>query len=853
MGRTEGIDTAPWMTPAIRQQIASEIAGAGQNEVFFLGRVDDQGLLHQVEVVARGRSSEVPVFLSRAEEGFQVLIHNHPGGDLTPSPADLSIASDAGGRRLGFFIVNNDGSKMNRVVEPFPEREEVLVDPVEIEQIFADGGVFSTSFPGYEQRPGQVEMAKSVARALNQGDIAALEAGTGIGKSYAYLVPAILWAVKNRSRVVVSTATIPLGEQLVHKDLPALQRVLGIDFRFALIQGRGNYACRRKTKQVATEPEIFSDDEERASWVADVIDRLGEAKHGTRQEMLGEVPAEIWSDFQSTSDQSLKARCPHYRECFYYEARRKSFGAHIVVVNHHLLFADLKLRRSTGDFDSDLVLPGYQKVIFDEGHHLEEVACHHLGAEVSRRGVLQVLGRLVASRGKRSRKESGRLPWLRSHLARHHQGHAHELLSMTVLPRVRVARQEIEAALDRLEVRVLSASHLVGDSAGQNGSLMARIGDREGLLPMTVVSPPLADVRESLDGLRGELQHCFEVLEEETFEPELEFQAGLVEMRSACRSVVEQISSIDFVLGAAGGIQPWIEMASKPVKQLVLRAAPLRVDELLAEHLYGPVSTVIQTSATLRVGESWNFLSDRLGWDHVERERIKREDFSSPFDWKRQVLLGLPGDIPDPGRAGYDQKIAEMVLDTARAADGRTFVLFTSHQALRRTAEMVRSGLQALGMPLLVQGEAPRSELLRRFVDSGHAVLFGNQSYWEGIDVPGAALSCVIIARLPFRIPNHPLEQGRAEELEARGKSPFAHLALPRAVLGLRQGFGRLIRTLDDRGVVVIGDARIVNKPYGKRFLASLPDCRRIVGTWDEVRTGLEAFFSESDVEEHTG
>ena len=849
MGRTEGINTAELLGPGVREHIAGEIDKAGQNEVFFLGRIDDEGLLYEVLVVARGSASAVPVFLSRAEEGYQVLIHNHPGGDLTPSPADLSIASEAGARRVGFFIVNNDASRIHRVVEPFPTVEEVVVEASEMEQIFGPDGVFKKSFPDYEERSGQVEMSKSVARALNDGDVAALEAGTGVGKSYAYLVPAILWAVRNRGRVVVSTATIPLGEQLVHRDLPALQRVLGIDFRYALIQGRGNYACRRKTQQVVTEPEIFGEDDERDRMVADVVERLQEAKHGTRQEMPGEVPDEVWADFQSTSDQSLKARCPHYRSCFYYEARRKSFGAHVVVVNHHLLFADLKLRRSSGDFDSDLVIPGYQRIIFDEAHHLEEVACHHLGAEVSRRGLLQVLGRLVSPPQKK-KKEKGRIPWLKGHLARHHQGEAHELLAMEVTPRIKSVRLEIESALERLEGRIRDAAHLVGEGQNRDSGLMARIGESDGLLPLTVVSPPLNDARDSLDDLRGLLQRCAELLEDEPFEPEVDFQVAVAEIKSAVRSIVEQISSIDFVLGAGGGIQPWVELSGPPHKQVIVRAAPLRVDELLSEHLYRPVASVIQTSATLRVGESWSFLSDRLGWEQVERGRLRQESFSSPFNWQEQVLLGLPTDIPEPDRSGYEERIAETIVEAARVANGRTFALFTSHRFLRRIADRIRDRLQALGMPMMVQGEAPRSELLRRFVDSGRAVLLGNQSYWEGIDVPGAALSCVVITRLPFRIPHHPLEQGRAEELESRGKSPFAHLALPRAVLGLRQGFGRLIRTIDDRGVVVIADTRIVRRPYGKRFISSLPDCRRIEGTWSEVRTALEAFFVEVDLEE---
>ena len=504
MGKTEGLDTRKLFAPEVSQRMAQAILDAGSNEVFFLGSFDETGLLDRIEVIARGTANAVPVFLERAEEGFQVLIHNHPGGDLTPSPADLSIASEAGARRLGFFIINNEATRVNRVVEPFPEKEEIPVEAKEIDGVLGGDGLFGKVLPGFEERAGQLRMAHSVNRAINDGDVAVLEAGTGIGKSFAYLVPAILWAVKNRGRVVISTATIPLGEQLAHRDLPTLQRILGVDFKFALIQGRGNYACRRKAEQVSSEPEIFAEDEEREGWIADILDRLAEAKTGTRQEMPGEVPEEIWNDFQSTSDQSLKARCPHYRECFYYEARRKAFGAHIVIVNHHLFFADLNLRKGRGDYESDLVIPGYQKVIFDEAHHLEDVASKHLGSEVSRRGMLQVLGRLLTPRKKRGR-QGGRLPWLESQLAKHHKGEVHELLGMKVIPRIHLVRKEVEQALQRLEVRLEDSRHLIEES-GRDGSLMARLGEKQGFMPMTVVTPPLLDARDSLDGLKGLLQ-----------------------------------------------------------------------------------------------------------------------------------------------------------------------------------------------------------------------------------------------------------------------------------------------------------------------------------------------------------
>jgi len=845
------LTTETQFTAEARFALASAITEAGGNEVFFFGSLDEEGRLESVEVIARGHLGAVPVFLERARE-HQVLIHNHPGGDLTPSPADLSIASEAGARRLGFFIIDNLAELVYRVVEPFAESKEIPLDLEEIASAFKRGGLLDAILPAFEERSGQVDMAVSVAQALNGDEVVALEAGTGVGKSFAYLLPSILWAVRNRGRVVVSTQTIPLGEQLISKDLPTLDRALDVEFKSALIKGRGNYACRRKTGEVARQPEMFSTDDERDRWNSEIIARLGEAKEGTLSEMPGEPPNEVWSDFQSSSDQSLKARCPHYRSCFYYEARRRAFGAHIVVVNHHLLFADLALRRSSGDFESDLVIPGYQRVVFDEAHHLEEVACHHLGAEISRRGVLQVLGRLVSSPRRKKGTERGRLPWLISNLREAQRGLSLEYLEMTVLPEVRRLRKEAEMLFLRAQVQIGDALEEAGfggpSPADPLEGLMARIGNGENEIPIEIVSGPLSDLREQLLSLRRAISKGADLLEEEPFEPAESFQGALVEYRSAIRGLGEQVSAIDFFLGADGGIQPWLEVGDGKQRNITFRAAPLRVDELLAEFLYRPLRSVVMTSATLQVGGRWSYLGERLGWDRVEGGRFRCEAFGSPFDWKRQVLLGLPTNLPAPDSPQYLVELAEVIVDSASFSKGRTFVLFTSHRMLRDVARMIDQKVKEMGFPLLVQGQAPRSELLARFVRAGNAVLLGNQSYWEGIDVPGATLSCIVVARLPFRIPNHPLELGRAEDLEARGRSPFAHLALPRAVLSLRQGFGRLIRTSTDRGVVVIADSRIRNRNYGTRFINSLPDCQRSDGTWDEIREQIAAYFSEKEM-----
>jgi len=839
------------ITAECRRSLAEELDRAKGNEVFFFGSLEEEGRLITVEVIARGHSGAVPVFLERAGD-HHVLIHNHPGGDLTPSPADLNIAGEAGARRLGFFIIDNAATRIYRVVEPFPEERTNLLDLEEIESIFSAGGLLETGIPGFEDREGQRSLAIECARSLNEGSVAAYEAGTGVGKSFAYLIPSILYAVRNRAKVVISTRTIHLGEQLLTQDLPTLARVLPEEFRYALIKGRGNYACRRKTELVRRSPELFtdeSDDEEapteRSGWISEILERLAVSKEGSRSDLPHEPPADVWADFSSSSDQSLKARCPHYRECFYYSARRRAAGAHIIVVNHHLFFADLAVRRGSGDFAGDLVIPGYSRVIFDEAHNLEEIAATHLGREVSRRGVVQSLGRLVAPARRKGGRERGRLPWLARELRDARRGESLEHLEMELMPRVREVRRKAEEVFSTLEMRIQETLEqsppLAGGEGGAQGSALVRLG--EGHFPFDVVDGPLVSLRSALDRLRGTIRKGAQILEDERFTPPDRHEGCLAELRSALRSVEEPIGAIDFILSAEGSILPWFELRRGRGGNLSFQAAPLHVAEILSRDLYPPLESVILTSATLTVGEKWSFLSDRLGWDRIEGDRFRSEVFPSPFDYPEQVLLGLIDDLPAPGSSAFERAFSDMLIEALTATRGRAFVLFTSHATLRSVSRRIEPRLRDLGFPLLVQGTAPRSELLNRFRRAGNAVLFGNQSFWEGVDVPGAALSLVVVARLPFKMPNHPLELGRSEELEGRGKSAFAHLALPQAVLSLKQGFGRLIRTRADRGAVLIADQRVVTKAYGKRFVRSLPECRTVSGGWRSVRGELEAFF----------
>ncbi len=833
------VPTCEGFSPDVCRQLAQEIAAAGGNEVFFLGKLED-GKLTQAEAVARGDSTQVPVFMERAAD-FHVLIHNHPSADLTPSPADLSVASEAGERGLGFFIIDNAATRVYRVVEPFPRKELVLLDEDEIAAIFSPGGLLSTVVPSFEDRTGQRQLAVEVARAFNNRSVVAYEAGTGVGKSFAYLVPAILWAVRNRSRVVVSTQTIALGEQLIGKDLPQLQRVLEVPFSYALIKGRSNYACRRKSGEVQRQRELFVDDDSKANWVEEILEHLERSDEGSLSDLPRLPPPEVWSDFESTTQQSLKTRCPHYRECYYYEARRRAFQAHLVVVNHHLFFADLAMRRAADHYDGNLVLPAYKRVIFDEAHRVEDVACQHMGVRFSRAGVLQVLGRMVSPSRKKGGRERGRFPYLATLLRRGAATIALEFLEMELIPQVRDTREQSGELFDELQERIAAAGEVEGGADPVPD--MVRVGERPGDLSPDVVDGPLNRLREQLLGLQAQVRQGWNRALDHPFEPEEEFQGALAEYRNAFRSLGDLIAAIDLFLNPGTGMLAWVELDPNRQKRVALQVAPVRVSKILGETLYTPADSVVMTSATLSVAGKWDFLGDRLGWSLTEEGRFRGEHFSSPFDYRQQTLLALPSDLPPPNTAGFEAAFADMLQEILLAVRGRTFVLFTAHSMLRSVARRIGATLLEANLPLLVQGNAPQSELLARFRSAGNAVLLGNQSFWEGVDVPGEALSCVVIARLPFKVPTHPLERGRHEELTELGMSPFMKLSVPQAALALKQGFGRLIRTRQDRGVVVIADTRITSRPYGRIFLNSLPPCERLQGDQQQVLQRIQKFF----------
>jgi ATP-dependent DNA helicase DinG len=838
-------DVALTIPPRVREFLRSTIAAAGGNEVFFLGRVawesPEAACLEEVDVAARGNRSAAPAILACAED-WDLALHNHPSGSLEPSEADLHVAEELGSREVGFAIIDSSAERSYLVVPPFRRLEGPReVDPAEVEAFFAPGGPLAEALGDYESRPGQVAMAREVAEALNGDRVAAIEAGTGVGKSFAYLVPAVLWAVRNRSRVIVSTNTINLQEQLIGKDLPFLERVLPVKFSYALIKGRGNYACRRKLAEIEAEPPGLlgaeSGDEERqlrelAAWART-------AREGSLSELGAPPPERVWDRAMSETDKSLKVNCPHYAECFYYQAKRTAFRADVVVVNHHLFFADLAVRRETGNYDWDLIIPGYQRVVFDEAHHLEDVASQYLGVRFSQLGVENRLHRMASPRDRRK----GVLPFLSARLRREGAPVAAEVLERGLLA-------DLPEAAARIEEAFHAARELVEAEARRAGGGAAEAGDEasEGTVQVRLTREPAqAAFRAALGERLEEAVDRLAVLKGLAGKAvaAVELAAGLEDERRA--SLLLELTSFrdrlqTLLLDIGFFLDPddathvrWAEARSRrgdPRRRAVSFAtAPIRVSEVLREAVYEPLRTVVLTSATLSVEGSVSFLGDRLGFAEVAVDRFLFRSHPSPFDYESQVLTLVPEDFPEPGSPGYEGRLNEALLEVLRSSRGRAFVLFTSYGLLRRCHSALEGPLRREGIRALRQGEAGRSELLERFRSGPPHALFGTDSFWEGVDVKGEALSVVVITRLPFRVPTEPVQVARVEDLRGRGQDPFGSFTVPQAVLKFKQGFGRLIRSAGDRGAVVVLDRRIVKKRYGQAFLRSLPRTRFVQGS----------------------
>ena len=827
--------------------LQAAIADAGGNEVFLLGNLDDQQVTTSVRVLARGNRHAVPALLKIPRPG-EVVIHNHPSGTLQPSDADLNIASALGNNGVGAYIVNNAVTDIYVVVEPHVTTTTARLDSAHAAALLAPGGAIAGRLTGYEHRPQQLQMLDAVAAAFNRDATLTVEAGTGTGKSMAYLLPAIAWSMLNRERVVVSTHTINLQEQLIKKDLPFLTEQAGLKCATALVKGRGNYLCRRKAAQVEAQGALLVEDEQQR----ELNELLAWGKH-TTDGSLSDLPVrprpEVWEQVISENDNCLRARCPYYSTCFFYEARRAAAKADIIVVNHHLLMADLALRDEMGSYTQNAVLPPSRRVIIDEAHHLEDVATNYFGMRLSYATIERTFGRLRSLK----HEHKGVLPALMM------------ALDSIALPEDQPAAQGAARWIeDRLLPQRLS---VLVDAEQCFAELLTGLEDElgRGATPGTdqklrvtaafrkrpywhTLENRLAHLSVLLDGLARDCEGVCERIEQLSDESGRQVLFLNTELRALQGRVAGFAAALLVFVGDDENTCRWIEARQRPRfgKSIAFHSAPIAVGPLLRRALFEQFPTVVLTSATLAVGGRFDYLHDQLGLSALgDRERVQTLRVESPFDFATQALLAIPKDLPEPNDPRYEAATHEAIVETLRATRGGTFVLFTAYGALNRAVAATGSDLRAAGLTVLQQGETNRHALLNRFIADPRAVLFATDSFWEGVDVRGDALRCVMISRLPFRVPTEPIEQARVEAIEARGGNAFAEHTVPQAVIKLKQGFGRLIRSRTDRGAVVLLDSRIVRKPYGRIFLDSLPPARRLIAERQAVYQALRRFFGE--------
>lgn len=645
----------------------------------------------------------------------------------------------------------------------------VMLD--EITKLIGQGGRFSRLCPGYEFRPQQLEMAGAVAEALTQGCHLLVEAGTGVGKTVAYLTPCVLHALSNTKPVVISTHTINLQGQLVNKDIPLMQTVMDqYPFRAVLMKGRANFLCLQEL-DYASSLIVYQGDE--------LFERLkrwaGQTETGDIAELDFVFPD--WQEVCSSQDTCRRQECPYYSDrCFYYRMRRRAESADIIVVNHSLFFTDLGLRALD---PRNAIIPDYCAVVFDEAHHLEDVASDTFGIEFSNYRVTSFLNRLRKRRDIAVTQGEYQLI----------QATNDELFEMlSGVARQEFFLQELYEVVDRGAVEQ-KVTDLIIQLDSLNTQLSAQQADAD------------KDLKDRLQGYRNILTR-----------------------------ITAELNSIFF--GFDPGYFTWIEKppAQKLVK-CVLHYTPVRVSEILGEILWDRVDSVICTSATLSNSGTFSYFRSRVGFPEG-MELI----LGSPFDYRSQALLYVPEDLGDPSDTPeYADRLSERIKDILLASDGRAFVLFTSYRMMNAVFDRLKDDLP---FRLLRQGEMSNERLLKEFRDDESTCLMGVHSFWEGVDVKGERLSCVIIDKLPFSVPDNPVNKARCDQITREGGDWFREYAIPQAQIRLRQGFGRLIRTKTDYGVVAILDSRIRRKFYGREFLAYLPRCR-VTSSVDEIREFL--------------
>lgn len=692
----------------------------------------------------------------------------------------------------------------------------------EIYRVFDADGLLSERFEGYEFRDGQLEMALAIAHAYEDQAIVVVEAGTGIGKSFAYLVPALLWAWEHpKERTVIATSTINLQKQLFDKDMVQLFTILGKSCPIALVMGRSNYLCLRRLEEVAADTPLLANDP--LSELGSVVAWSAETETGLKSDFPGKIRPPLWADVCSDADLCLGYKCSYARDCFFMKSRKKAAESNVLIGNHHLLFTDARSRMIDGiEYDEEAVLPPFQRLVIDEAHNIERNATDFFTTTYSGHEMVRSIGRLSRQR-------------------RHAKGLVEELAPY--------------AHHADLPGEITGELSYLTESIGYLDTYLLGLMQKSRLLNLLIepeLQPRLDDfVRLAKDVIAhserlGELTRQLIQLGSIPDEMEHLSRELTVHIRRILSGSMALSQFIDFPHWTAD--VHWFETVdtANASKGVEVHISPLSVAAPLRDSLFSKLATVVCTSATLDLGDNFAYWGSRVGLPLPGDRPYVTAVHHSPFDFKQRLLLLTPNDAPvfsEKSPETFFTYCADTIKDAVLASGGGALVLFTSYAMLRKVGEQLLPDMEKAGLTLMRQGEDDRSHLLRRFMTDKDSVLFATDSFWEGVDAPGDTLRLVIIVKLPFRVPTDPVFKARQEALDGEGKSGFFQLALPEATMKLKQGFGRLLRNTLDSGIVLILDSRVVNKQYGRWMLEALPESYHPETSTSGIPGKIESFL----------
>ncbi len=712
------------------------------------------------------------------------------------------------------------------------------IDTENIKDILGQNGSFAQKLPSYEYREQQVRMSESIANAFNNSTHLMAEAGTGIGKSLAYLIPAVIWATTNKTPVIVSTNTKNLQSQLFKKDLPLIKATINREFKAAIIKGRRNYLCHRKLFYLLnnSDTELSAAEQEAMVRVLVWSTRTKDGDMSDSSIMEDPSSRSLAAQLSSTSDECPGGNCPHRSRCFLYFAREKSLAADVIVANHSIVFSEMDSN------DKGVILPRHAHIIFDEAHNIEDAATSWLSVETSQTRIRFILRRLIR-RGHRNTWR-GLLTNLQKAIAEHDTKLDQKLcaevdhLAMQAIKNTKSTKTDID-----LFFQTLSSSFLPNDS-----SYSFRLRQEAKALPAW---KKVTEAQKALSTKLAEITHTLKAIIEliDTDDLILSHKADFIQdINASINALIEFSNDTAFIMDAsAEGFVFWIEKTSPQQGGARAMAAPVSIGDRLAQELYNKRQSIIFTSATMTVRGSCNFLKKRLGLDLLPPEQLTELNVGTVFDYNNQCIILVPSFLPEPDARDKDYvtEFAELLSDVFRHTDGRALTLFTSYAMLRKANRIISESLTGTGVQVLAQGESgSRENITELFKHDVASVLMGTHSFWEGVDLVGETLSCLVMARLPFAVFTDPIIEARCEQIEAEGGNAFMHYSVPNAVIKFRQGFGRLIRHRTDRGVVIITDRRIISKRYGDWFRRSLPVRTTAIPDKDQFLDIISSFLN---------